>query len=160
MEAETKIKAKIIGDKKLKVKLGKIEKGLLTREILGKVAAQATTHIKDRTLSGKDKNERAFAEYSESYLEFKLERGGEFFGGNVDLFNGGDMLGAMQPRVKGSHTAEILFTRNSEALKASGHNQGSRKTGLPKREFFSLGPKGAKQAALLLEKHLEKVLGA
>lgn len=151
-------KNEIVGERELRAKFDRISRGLLTREIMGRLTGHATTFIKDRTLEGKDKDNRDFEGYSEAYLDFKAKRGGKFFGGSVDLFNAGDMFSAMQPSVKGKTLAEIIFTRSSEALKASGHHNGSTKTGLPKREFFALGDKGRASVMELFEKHVEKLL--
>ena len=158
--ATLETKAVIIGDKKLQAKLNHIGREMLTREIMGKISADATTHIKDRTLEGKDKNNRPFIGYSDKYLEFKKKRGAKFFSGKVNLFDGGDMFSAMQHQVRTNDTAEIIFTRSPQALKASGHHNGSAKSGLPKRQFFSLGREGDKRAVKLLNKHLVKVIGA
>jgi hypothetical protein len=158
--AALELKTEIVGDRKLHAKLGKINRNLLTREIMGEITADAVTHIKDRTLEGKDKNNRPFIGYSDKYLEFKKKRGAKFFSGKVNLFDGGDMFSSMQHQVRTSDTAEIIFTRSPQALKASGHHNGSAKTGLPKRQFFSLGREGDKRAVKLLNKHLVKVLGA
>ena len=160
MVAALAIKTEIVGERKLHAKLGKINRNLLTREIMGKMAAIGTTFIKDRTLEGKDAKGKDFKGYSDKYLSFKKERGTEFFSGGVNLFDGGDMFSAMQHTIRTSKTAEIIFTRSSEALKASGHHNGNPKKGLPKREFFSLGKEGRGEAVKILNKHLEQVLGA
>ena len=170
------VDAKIVGDTRLKAKLVNINRNLLTRKIMGRIAGNAVTNIKDRTLEGKDKNRRPFAGYSttpgyfklkgksrffsDGYSGFKRARGGKFATGKVNLFDGGDMFKSMQHQVRTSDTAEIIFTRSPQALKASGHHHGSTKTGLPKRQFFSLGREGEEQAAKLLKKHLGEVLGA
>ena len=158
--AAIKLETEIVGDRKLHAKLGKVNRNLLTREIMGKMAANAVTVIKDRTLEGKDFKGKDFKGYTSKYLSFKKERGTDFFSGGVNLFDGGDMFSAMQHAIRTSKTAEIIFTRSSEALKASGHHNGSPKNGLPKREFFALGKEGRDSAIKLLNKHLVKVLGA
>lgn len=154
------IKTEIIGDRRLHAKLGNINRNLLTREIMGKMAANAVTVIKDRTIEGKDFKGKDFKGYTSKYLSFKKERGTEFFSGGVNLFDGGDMFSAMQHIIRTSKTSEIIFTRSSEALKASGHHNGSPKNGLPKREFFALGKEGRDEAVKLLNKHLRQVLGS
>ena len=159
MGATLATKTERVGERKRRAKLGKINRGLLTREIMGKMAANAVTVIKDRTLEGKDAKGKDFRRYSDKYLSFKKERGTEFFSGGVNLFDGGDMFSAMQHTIRTSKTAEIIFTRSSEALKASGHHNGNPKKGLPKREFFSLGKDGRGAAVKLLNKHLEQLLG-
>lgn len=156
------IKTEMEGAERLLELLGKIKRGMNTREIMGKMAANAVTAIKDRTLEGKDAKGKDFEGYSDKYLAFKKERGAEFFSGGVNLFDGGDMLGSMQHTVrtskKGRVAADIIFTRSSEALKASGHHVGNPKRGLPKREFFSLGADGRMAIAVTIKKHLEELL--
>ena len=146
----------IIGADKLQAKLKKIDKSLLTRKIMGKVALGITTFMRERTLSGKDEDGKKFKSYSDSYLKFKQERGGKFFGGNVDLFNNGDMLGSMQPTSVTSKMAVIGFTKPQEALKASGHQNGFSK--LPQRKFFGIGKGGRMEITKLLNIHLRKAL--
>lgn len=155
-----KINSEIVGDKKLTNKLDSIAENLLTREVMFRVTADASTFLKDRTLDGKDKNEKEFQKYSDTYLAFKKERGARFFKGRVNLFDQGDMLGAMQPFVRTSKAAEILFTRTTEALKASGHHKGNPRRGLPQREFFALGRKGRERATEKLRQHIGELVGS
>jgi len=148
--------AKIIGDKQLQARLKDIDKSLLTRQIMGKIALDAVTQIKDRTLAGKDSKGLGFTPYSGLYLAYKKERGGKYFGNKVDLFNDGNMFGSMQPVTVTDRTAIIGFTKPKEALKASGHQEGSRR--LPRRKFFGMDNAGRARAVDLLNDHLRKVL--
>jgi len=101
-----------------------------------KVTAAIATHIKERTLKGRDKNGKSFKEYSNSTLEYKQKRGGKFFNGNVNLNDSGKMMSSMQSKRISSKVGVVRFTRKEEAVKALKHIQGKGK--LPKRNFFGL----------------------
>lgn len=101
-----------------------------------KIAAAISTHIKERTLLGKDVKGKAFARYSKKTLEYKAKRGGRFFSGKVNLNDKGKMFSAIQYKRVAHNAAIVGITREEEQIKALAHMRGSGK--LPKREFFGL----------------------
>lgn len=137
------------------VRVRNIKQSLLNRAIMGKLAAQATSDIKQRTKEGKDVNEKKFAAYSPIYILQKKARGGRFFkSGVVNLDDTGHMQSAVQWKVSNGHTAEIVFTDNEAALKASGHQHGNLRRGLPQRKFFGIGKRGEASLNKILADHL------
>jgi hypothetical protein len=109
---------------------------LMPKDALGfkRLALKAKEVISERTARGIDAGWRSFADYSDSYLEYKEERAGR----SVDIVNLNDfdnMLDAMT--VDGSNTGSRLFFSDSvNNDKALGHNEGL--NGLPARVFFAL----------------------
>jgi len=101
-----------------------------------KTTAEISTYIKERTLSGKDKNGKKFAKYANSTLKAKKKRGGKFFTGVVNLNDTGKMMGSLQPKRVSSKVGIVGFTRHIEAQKAARNINGSRHR--PKRDFFGL----------------------
>ena len=72
------MKIKLTGDGKLKAKLSRVEKSLLTRKIMGKMAIKAQDIVEQRTDKGKDKDGIGFTKYSEAYKDRKKERSKHF----------------------------------------------------------------------------------
>jgi len=104
-----------------------------------KVTAAIATHIKKRTLKGKDKNGRSFKPYAKSTISYKKKKGGKFFNGNVNLNDSGKMMSAIQSKRISASQGKVYFTRSEEAVKASRHILGKGK--MPKRDFFGLNKK-------------------
>jgi len=162
------LKARVVGEQEVIAKLHHMKRSLLTRKIMGAVAAKAVTIIKVRTEKGLDVNGSRFAPYSSKpayikssnkkhsrfypggYREFKATRGGGW------LHDSGRMMSALQHRVFGRDRAVIRFTRTQEAIKAHGHNTGGGK--LPKRNFFGLGSDGRKQLSKILKDELKNAI--
>ena len=109
----------------------------LNSRTLGQVAELWKTAIKRRTEDGKDAYENDFVPYSKSYGKFRSETGRPT--AKVVLLYKGQMLAAMTQSVNvSSQTVRLYFRGAKQGLKAHGHTFGSKKTGLPQREFFAL----------------------
>jgi hypothetical protein len=92
--------------------------------------------IIDRTLEGKDKNERDFVPYSKEYRksnEFKVWKGGKR---KPDLKLTGSMLAHIDVVKLTPTGCEIGFVSREEKLKAQGHVEGANY--LPGRDFWGL----------------------
>lgn len=153
------MKITLKGDGELQVDLSKIKSKMLTRIIMGKMAAKAVTLMFKRVVTeGKDKTGKSFKKYSRGYLDHKKKRGGKFFTGKVNLFDGGDMMGDLQFDVESDKRAFLHFPKSQESLKVSGHIHGSRR--LPKRDFFGLTSKEEKALLLIPKRHLEEIIDA
>ena len=85
--------------------------------------------ILDRTAKGKG-YKGMFAAYNRQYAKFRLDHGRK---DKPDLNYTGKMLGSMRSQVNKDRTAEIKFSRLSEAKKAVWNNQ--------KRTFFGFNQK-------------------
>lgn len=91
-------------------------------------------YIVDRTLSGKDINNRKFKQYSSEYAERKgVTRN------SVNMALTGNMLESIQDETD-ENTIKIVIGSGVDTLKAYNHNTGDT---LPKRKFF--GVKSEKQ---------------
>jgi len=98
-----------------------------------KLASKAKEIVSKRTASGRDVSGDKFSPYSASYLEYKEERLDRPVT-RVDLFDTGNMLGAMQ--VDGTKVgSRVFFADPDEGKQARKHNEGD---GLPKREIFAM----------------------
>ncbi|MCK5235988.1 MAG: hypothetical protein KAR06_03300 [Deltaproteobacteria bacterium] len=146
------MKLTIKGDKEFRLKLSRVEKKLLTREVIGKMAGKSLTLIEERTAKGKDKNDQPFKKYSVGYREFKEKRGGGW------LDDTGKMLSDFTFSVVNKKRAFLHFPKADENLKASGHVLGSRI--LPKRDFFGLTKREGDEVLVIPEKHIKKVIDA
>jgi len=96
---------------------------------LAATAERGIGMILDRTEKGLGYKGK-FANYSAQYAKFRLDNGR---GKNPDLNYTGKMLGSMRSQVNKDRTAEIKFSRLSEAKKAAWNNQ--------KRPFFGFNQK-------------------
>jgi len=95
--------------------------------------------INNRTLDGKDINNKKFTKYSKKYAELKgVPRSA------VDLFLDGDMLDAIDTTGSTRDTVSIGIVGGVDALKSDNHNKG---VTLPKREFFGVTKKEADRIA-------------
>lgn len=110
----------------------------LNSRTLGQVAELWKKAIKKRTELGKDAYDKDFVPYSKSYAKFRAKT--ERVTKTVNLMYQGRMLAAMTHSVDvTSQTMRLYFRAPAiEGLKAHGHSFGSKKTGLPQREFFAL----------------------
>jgi hypothetical protein len=91
--------------------------------------------IEERTLSGIDKDDNEFQDYSESYvnsLPFDVYGKGE----NVNLRLSGKMLAAMIFKGVGTSDLVVYFKDGESAAKAHGHINGG--NNLPVRDFLGL----------------------
>ena len=92
----------------------------------------------NRTLDGKDKNNKKFRKYSRAYKEsavFKIYKPGQNL---VDLKLTGAMLAAIDV-IKLTPTGFIIgFVDEDQRLKASGHVNGDNPNGMPIRDFFGV----------------------
>lgn len=150
------MKITLKGDGELKIQLSNIKKKMLTRTIMGKTAGKAVTLIFKRTVEkGLDKHGKPFKKYSKNYIEKKRTRGGRFFSNKPNLFDGGDMMGDLDFIVESASRAFLHFPKTGEALKASGHIHGSRRS--PKRDFFGLTTKEEKAVLAIPRSHLERL---
>ena len=153
------LSVKIQGGDNISLKLSKLQKKLLTREILGKMGGQAVTEIFERTVEeGKDKAGAAFAGYSGEYKKKKKDRGGRFFSSKPNLFDEGKMMGDLTFTVEGKNRVFLHFPKTEENLKASGHIHGSRF--LPKRDFFGLTKDNEEAVLKIPERYLKEAIDA
>lgn len=91
--------------------------------------------INNRTLDGKDINNKKFTKYSKGYAEKKgVPRSA------VDLFLDGDMLDAIETTAETRDTVSFGIIGGIDAKKSDNHNKG---VTLPKREFFGVTKKEA-----------------
>ena len=152
------ISVKVEGLDEAVISIQGIKKALLSRAIMGRIAAQVSTDVKARTKEGKDVKGRKFAPYSPMYMIRKKARGGKFFkAGVVNLDDSGAMQAAIQWQVVNSRTARIIFVDTEQALKAQGHQSGNRKRGLPQRQFFGVGDREGRSINKILYAHLKRV---
>ncbi len=125
---------KVTGIQNIKLKLRKKKNAVLSKEVMGQIAAKALDIINVRTEKGKDVNLRPFKPYSKRYEKYKKKRQGRFFTGKVNLHDKGKMLSAMQFKAK-KGKAVLFFNKSDQNIKAFAHTTGSRQ---PLRKFFSL----------------------
>ena len=100
---------------------------VLTSDLASAAGRFALDRILERTLSGKDVNDMAFAPYSNEYARKK--------GGRVDLYDSGDMLRSL--KYQADSLTEATITCSSEI--AEYHEDGTTK--MPQRQFMGLSEK-------------------
>jgi len=100
----------------------------------------ASATIENRTLNGKDINNRKFTKYSKAYAAKKgVTRS------SVDMFLEGDMLDDIDNKIDETRdTVTYGMVSSGEKLKSHNHNLG---VTLPQREFFGLTDKEARKIA-------------
>jgi hypothetical protein len=108
------------------------------------MAQDAIAVINQRTVSGKDADEKSFVNYSKEYAKIRTDNGRQTK--PVDLLWTGGMLRSMQYKTKedgANMVAEIFFNDATEADKAAGLMKGvRRKDGKDSaRKFFAFGEK-------------------
>lgn len=108
-----------------------IERG--SNKAIETVAAKAATIIRDRTSKGQGVREK-FTGYARS-----TRKQGTHQRGRVDLYDKGDMIGAMRSKAKNPFLGIVGFTSIREARKAIWHNKGA--GNLPVRLWFDLNNK-------------------
>ena len=136
--AEGFVNIEVKGDKAAQASLDAVARFMpLNSRTLGQVAELWKTAIKLRTEDGKDADDKDFVPYSKSYAKFRAKT--ERVTKTVNLIYQGQMLAAMTHSVAvSSQTVRLYFRTAEQGLKAHGHTFGSKKTGLPQREFFAL----------------------
>jgi len=100
---------------------------VLTSDLASAAGAFALDRILERTLSGKDVDDMAFAPYSSEYARKK--------DGRVDLYDSGDMLRSL--KYQADSPTEATITCSSEI--AEYHEDGTTK--MPQRQFMGLSEK-------------------
>lgn len=137
-------------DGTLKVSLSEMSQNIDLQKYLGRkptasekqaFASLAIDTIENRTLDGSDIDGKKFKKYSAEYAERKgVTRS------SVDLFLDGDMLDGIGRRSskESVSTVFIQMEKGLETKKAYNHNVGDT---LPKREFFGVTDKEAKDIA-------------
>ena len=161
------LSVKIQGGSNISLKLSKLQKKLLTREILGKMGGQAVSEIFERTVEqGKDKDGAPFIGYSdkkgsgkkypESYQDYKRRRGGKYFTSGVNLNDENKMMTNLTFTVESSKRVFLHFPKTEENLKASGHIHGSRF--LPRRDFFGLTKENGEAVLKIPERYLAEAI--
>lgn len=113
----------------------RIKKG--SNEAIEKVAAEAATIIRDRTSRGQGVRGK-FKGYAKS-----TRRKGTHQKGRVDLYDKGDMIGAMRSKAKNPFLGIVGFVSIREARKAIWHNKGAGH--LPVRLWFDLNNRESKK---------------
>lgn len=110
----------------------KIEKASKTAIL--RTAIFAELAIKRRTLSGKSSEGGSFTPYAKSTNRSRRKRGRNT--GRVDLFDSGEMFGAIKSRAKNPFIGQVYFTSVAEGQKAMWHHHGRGK--LPVRKWFDI----------------------
>jgi len=146
------------GEAALQVKLDKVSRKLMTRDLMGRAALAAEQLVKDHTEKGQDKNGMRMRKYSVQYSDIKRKRGGHFFTGKVNLHDKGHMLSAIHYKAVSATRSEVGFSKPQEALKAVAHQLGERN--LPKRVFFGLQRSEKTKVLDLIKQHIHKAINA
>lgn len=94
--------------------------------------------IRERTLSGKDANDKTFKAYSPAYRKFKQSKGR---GSKPNLSFTSNMLSSVQVR-SATFKQAILGVRSNEQKKALAHQRGDR---VPQRKWFGFSRKDRKE---------------
>ena len=126
------------------------------------IADDVLEFIRERTEKGKDKNNKNFPGYSESYRESLAYKVGKGRSGKVNLTLSGDMLAAMDLKKQGKGYIEIGFSSGSENDKAEGNILGTygNQTPLPKKQRDFLGIKPAELKKILKDHKAEATIAA
>lgn len=111
------------------------------------LAAKGKQIILERTDSGVDVNNNAFAAYSPAYIEFKSKTHSDL---GVNLQYNNDMLNSVIS--EGSNEEGIIFFADSvNEIKALKHIEGE---GVPKRDFFGLNDDDNAVLGEMAERHI------
>jgi len=133
--------------------LEKLKDGLERRKVLGAIAEEAWSLIKTRTLAGDDENDRALIPSRRVKLH-----------GGQTLNDQGHMLGALKVLSLSSDRAVIGFGSALENKKAWWAQDGTKtkKGGVksPKRPFFGVSPKDARELTTYANRLLAEALAA
>ena len=93
-------------------------------DVFEQAVSDEATRIVQRTQSGKDVNDQAFAPYSKAYAKVRQKKGRKT--SPVDLLFTGKMLAAIQTRIRRfaqGIEATIYFSSPQEAAKAAGNQR-------------------------------------
>lgn len=145
--------AKIIGEKRLRLKLKKIPKEILSNSLMSEVGNVVITNIKKRTMKGVDFKEHKFKEYSPKY---KFIREGKGLPANiVDLFFTGSMMSSMTFEAK---TDEVrIFFMPTRDKKGSANPEKAFYLD-QKRKFFEISKKDEDEIIGLVENTIDKAV--
>ncbi len=134
----------------------KIRKGLLSPEMLGRMAGHAKEAVVARTLSGKDVANAPFKPYSMKYGKTRENR--RVNGTAVDLRLTGEMLGDISVRQGPSKNESIVFIISKKsAEKAGRHQTGFGRNGV-RRRFFGLNTAEKQEIEDILEEHINGII--
>lgn len=134
----------------------RIRKGLVSPEMLGRMAGHAKEAVVARTLSGKDVANAPFKPYSKKYGKTREKRGVN--GTVVDLRFTGEMLGDISAR-QGPLRNEsmVFFSSKKSAEKARCHQAGAGRNGV-RRRFFGLNTAEKQGVEQILEEHINGII--
>ena len=153
------MKIKFTGDAKLKAKLSRVERSLLTRKIMGKMAIKAQDIIEQRTDKGKDKDGKGFAEYSEEYKRSKIARANKKqkvkYKGHPNLQFTGEMFRDFTFFVKSKTEAFLHFPDGNQEAKALKNINGR---GVPRRDFLGVTAQERDVILRIPDKNLKKLM--
>jgi len=132
----------------------KLRELTITDKLVEAIGTQAERAVHERTLQGKDMNNRKFKPYAKSTEKSRKKQGRST--GNVTLTDKGFMLSNITSKREGSK-AVVFFSKTAENNKAHGHHVGTKH--LPPRKFFGIGKKLAGQIMAKTQAHFKKVIG-
>ncbi|MFQ5737115.1 MAG: hypothetical protein ACE5GY_09705 [Thermodesulfobacteriota bacterium] len=139
----------------LKGLLAEIRNDLISGEILERMAMEAKDRVLERTSTGKDFENKAFAPYSKAYGKAREKRG--LPGTTVDLRFTGEMLDDLTTSTdpaKGEST--VFFKDGKSARKALSHDGPG--AGGVRRRFLGLSSADRHAIREMLEEHIGEVI--
>ena len=145
--------AVIIGDKKLKLYLKKVQKNLIQKKLLEDIGHFVDLRILERTLTGVGPDDNAFGGYSNKYKLIRQDKGLQT--DHVDLFFTGSMFASLTHTVSCDKvTSFFMPTKDRDGVS----NPEKAFTNHERYNFFALSNEDVEDIFGIVDKHTDKVI--